>query len=245
MSARTIALGSALALGTLAVSVPGLPGQNPNNPKGIDVYNGDGTINWASVKASGVSFAFIKATEGIGFQDANYPTNRTQAKAQGITVGAYHFARPGNSPSATARGVAEADYFINYAKPQKGEFQLVMDFEDNSNALSQADMWAWFQAFCGEVKAKTHELPIIYCGQSFWNTNMPTTATNLGCPLWVANWGVSSPHLPRAWTTYSFWQYSSTGTTPGVSGNCDLDTYNGSSSAMSGFTYPRDPLNRR
>jgi GH25 family lysozyme M1 (1,4-beta-N-acetylmuramidase) len=35
-------------------------------PKGIDVSGYQPNINWATVKANGVEFAFIKATEGTG-----------------------------------------------------------------------------------------------------------------------------------------------------------------------------------
>ena len=75
---------------------------------------------------------------------------------------------------------------------------------------------------------------------------MPSNATNMGCPLWIANWGVQSPTIPAAWAgNYAFWQYSSTGTTPGISGNVDQDTVNGDSSFMMQYAYPRDPINRR
>lgn len=33
-------------------------------PQGIDVSHYQGTINWNTVKANGVAFVFIKATEG-------------------------------------------------------------------------------------------------------------------------------------------------------------------------------------
>lgn len=36
------------------------------NPQGIDVSSYQPSVNWATVKANGVSFAFIKATEGTG-----------------------------------------------------------------------------------------------------------------------------------------------------------------------------------
>jgi GH25 family lysozyme M1 (1,4-beta-N-acetylmuramidase) len=46
--------------------------------------------------------------------------------------------------------------------------------------------------------------------------------------LWVAHWGVGSPSVPgnnwggKSWT---FWQYSDSGTVPGISGRVDLDRY--------------------
>ncbi len=33
-------------------------------PYGIDVSSYQGNVNWSQVKANGISFAFIKATEG-------------------------------------------------------------------------------------------------------------------------------------------------------------------------------------
>jgi len=35
-------------------------------PQGIDVSGYQPSVNWATVKANGVTFAYIKATEGTG-----------------------------------------------------------------------------------------------------------------------------------------------------------------------------------
>ena len=61
--------------------------------QGIDVYNGNGTVNWTSVKNGGYDFAFVKATEGVNFIDARFNTNMTNANAAGLYVGPYHFGR--------------------------------------------------------------------------------------------------------------------------------------------------------
>src|SRR5438270_1255441 len=96
-TARRIFLGLTLVLGMLAVAIPRAPGQNPNNPKGIDVSYYQGTINWTSVKNSGITFAIIRAghgdTSGTGLTstgtDVNFATNWAGAKAAGIIRGAY------------------------------------------------------------------------------------------------------------------------------------------------------------
>jgi len=62
--------------------------------QGIDVYSGDGAVNWNSVKGAGYDFAFVKATEGVDFIDSRFATNMTNANAAGVYVGPYHFARP-------------------------------------------------------------------------------------------------------------------------------------------------------
>jgi len=46
--------------------------------------------------------------------------------------------------------------------------------------------------------------------------------------LWIAHWGVTNPDVPgsnwggKSWT---FWQYTSDGLVPGISGRVDLDRY--------------------
>src|SRR5689334_4522006 len=68
---------------------------------GIDVsyYQGP-SIDWASVKASGVSFAAIRSSTGSSSNTYNDPylaTNETNAQANGIITGVYHFAYPANN----------------------------------------------------------------------------------------------------------------------------------------------------
>ena len=38
--------------------------------------------------------------------------------------------------------------------------------------------------------------------------------------------------LPSPWTTWTFWQYSATGTVPGISGAMDLDRFDGDLAAL-------------
>src|SRR5688572_6854506 len=58
--------------------------------RGIDVSHHQGAIDWHSVKASGRSFAFIKASEGADFRDTRFSENWQRAREAGIFTGAYH-----------------------------------------------------------------------------------------------------------------------------------------------------------
>lgn len=82
---------------------------------GIDVHGRKGAVDWVRVQRFGVSFAWLKASEGKTFVDARFAENRRAAKAAGIRVGAYHYARP---DSNTAR--EEADNFLRLAQPVRG-----------------------------------------------------------------------------------------------------------------------------
>src|SRR5436305_11355084 len=71
-------------------------------PLGIDVssYQGSG-VNWSSVKASGRTFAWAKATEGVTINDSTFAGNENNGKAAGLIMGAYHFAHPGSNGAGT------------------------------------------------------------------------------------------------------------------------------------------------
>src|SRR5437868_11122779 len=83
------------------------------NQNGVDVYSGQGAINWTSVKNAGTTFAFAKATEGVGFTDSSFATNMTAAKSAGVIIGPYHFARPDSFNTDPSDAANEANYFVN------------------------------------------------------------------------------------------------------------------------------------
>jgi lysozyme len=58
---------------------------------GIDISRWQGDIDWASVKASGIRFAYMKATEGGDHVDPSFRRNWEGARQHGIARGAYHF----------------------------------------------------------------------------------------------------------------------------------------------------------
>ncbi|MBF1041028.1 MAG: glycoside hydrolase family 25, partial [Lachnospiraceae bacterium] len=59
--------------------------------KGMDVSHYQGEIDWKHLKAQGISFAYIKATEGSGLSDAYFAQNFENAEKNGVVTGAYHF----------------------------------------------------------------------------------------------------------------------------------------------------------
>src|SRR5918911_170431 len=92
--------------------------------RGVDVNGAKGAIDWHRVRAAGFEFALLKASEGRTFDDERFAFNRRAAKAAGLVVGAYHFARPdNNSPQA------EAAHFLRIARPQRGELLPALDWE--------------------------------------------------------------------------------------------------------------------
>ena len=198
---------------------------------GIDVSHHQDLIDWAAVAASGQRFVFAKATEGRAFVDPMYAINRSGAEAAGLLFGAYHFAQPDERPNDPIR---EADHFVDHALLGPGNLLPVLDIE-RTGGLSQAEVTEWILRWLGRVAERLGVRPIVYTSPNGWdNRTGDTTAVAAAgyTVLWVAHWNVSSPRLPaedwngNGWT---FWQYTSDGSLPGIEGRVDLDWYQGGS----------------
>ncbi len=208
-------------------SVP-VPPDTSGYIEGIDVSHWQDTIDWVKVAADGKRFAFMKASEGVKYVDPTYTTNRAQANLNGLKVGAYHFAKPG---TGTNDAVTEADHFIATANWAGGDLLPVLDLEV-TGGLNDANLQAWVKKFLDRIYAKTGVKAMIYTSPSFWKNNMGDTqqfAKDGYRALWIAHWTTApSATVPAAnWfgNGWTFWQYTSDGAVPGISGRVDLDRY--------------------
>jgi GH25 family lysozyme M1 (1,4-beta-N-acetylmuramidase) len=206
------------------------PWSGPPVTEGIDVSHWQNAIDWPIVRAAGKRFAYIKASESIDFVDWMYATNRAQAKAAGLYVGAYHFAGPDATPGDA---VAEADHFLATATIVPGELLPVLDLE-RSGGLSSVDLQAWVASYLDRIYQVTGVRGVIYVSPSFWQNYMGDAtwfaATGYRV-LWIAHWTTSAePSVPAGgWggNGWTFWQYTSSGTVPGITGNVDLNRFKG------------------
>ncbi len=201
---------------------------------GIDVSHYNGTVNWAAVKGANRSFAFAKATEGLTYSDPQFATNWAAMKQAGIVRGAYHFFRRNDD------GKAQADWLLSHVTLEPGDLPPVLDWEWESTAdPGAATSVARAQAFVDEIRAQTGVSPIVYSSASFLATvGSPTQFNTL--PLWDAIYSGSCPTIPNAWATWTFWQYSSTGTLLGDGGvgGVDVNLFNGTLAQLQALTIP-------
>jgi len=206
--------------------------------KGLDVSNWNGAINWAKVSNAGYRFAFGKATEGTGYADKTYTTNRNASESAGLVFGAYNFARPtGKSlASATASAIRQANHFLAVAGPQPGELPPVLDLEVTGD-LSKPRLLAWTLAWLGQIYARTGVQPFVYTSPVFWKGRLgdSTAAAVAGTRLWIAHWtSGSKPTVPaQNWSGkgWKFWQWTDCVAVPGVKHCTDGDRMNGTNPA--------------
>src|SRR6185437_15014363 len=94
----------------------------------------------------------------------------------------------------------------------------------------------WINQWCQDLVnyGQTNGLkiqPIVYTYTSFATSWIDSSATSW--PLWMASYPsnpnpqAGAPASISPWTTWTFWQYSSSLMVNGVEGRVDTDTFNG------------------
>jgi GH25 family lysozyme M1 (1,4-beta-N-acetylmuramidase) len=185
---------------------------------GIDVSKWQGSIDWSQAK-SVVSFAIIRAgfrgSSGALSVDSYAGTNIKNAKANGVKVGLYVYSQAVNEVQA----VEEASLAISVAKQYGGiSLPIYIDMEaDNQKSLSTAQRDAIVLAFCRTVANAGYQAGV-YANKN-WLTNYLTPSSYTGFSIWCAQYNTSCTYGGR----YDIWQYSSSGSIPGINGRVDLD----------------------
>lgn len=178
--------------------------------KGIDVSRWQGNIDWKKVKADGIGFVFIKATEGVGYTDPNFAKNVQGAYNVGLDIGAYHFARFTSKQDA----INEAKYFVSVITGKPLNLPHVLDIETNDAGLSYGELTEAVQAFLNYVRENTKHPVMIYTYKSFLNKFKKPSDV----PFWYARYGVEKPDIEC-----DYWQYTDKGKVNGINGYVDLN----------------------
>ena len=207
--------------------------RNSNNFRGIDVSNWQGDIDFAKVKQSGIEIVYMKASEGINFVDKKLNQNYSRAKAQGLKIGFYHYFRPSLDSKAQAR------HFANAIRGNVSDCKLALDLEVADN-FSKSALTDKALTFINELKSLTGLDIVVYTYTYFARTNIDS---RLGVyPLWIAHYGVSTPGSNPIWNSWVGFQYSSTGSVPGISGNCDMNEFK-NGILLNSSSVPHEPEN--
>ena len=195
--------------------------------RGIDVSKAQSTVAWPAVTGAGYVFVYIKATDGQDYVDPEFKVNWTGAAQAGLLRGAYHFFRAEDSPEV------QADFFwntVNGMGDGGGELPLVVDIEknmDQSNSVVLSNLTQFLQ----DLERLSGRQPMIYTYTSFWNGLGSGGFGNY--PLWIAEYtSAPAPILPNGWATWQFWQHAQDGKVSGITGDVDLNVFNGSADQL-------------
>jgi lysozyme len=196
--------------------------------EGVDVSHHEGPIDWHRVRDAGISFAFIKATEGRTFVDPRAMKNLAGCREAGIVPSMYHFYHHDIDPAA------QAAHFLQHLGPREpGDLPPVIDVEaagDGAGPITypRTQVVDRVGVFVRAVRAAVGRAPIIYTYPSAWQeVTKNSNAFADTYPLWIASYDVDTPKLVGGWADWTFWQHTDHGEVDGIGCPVDRDRFNG------------------
>lgn len=189
---------------------------------GIDVSNWQGYISYDRVKSSGIDIVYIKASQGTTFKDPYMEYNYSQAKANGLKVGFYHFLTATNETEAQR----QAEFFVSVIAGKEVDCKLAMDFEQFNGGITVAEIRRISNVFLETVKQLSGKEVIVYSNLSDAQNVFGQEIANR-YPLWIAYYGSEQRLInsDSAWSRWSGWQYTSQGSIPGIQGYVDRNLF--------------------
>ncbi len=191
---------------------------------GVDVSAYQKDIDWTAVKNAGVEFVMLRVgfrgygSSGSLNRDAAAQDHYLGAKAAGLKVGVYFFSQAVSVEEARE----EAAFALSLLDGWQLDLPVAFDWEYISETARTAGTDARTVtdcaiAFCETVEAAGYS-PMVYISQEQDRLILEELARY---PLWAA-WYSEETTYP--WKT-AFWQYTNTGSVPGIPGNADINLW--------------------
>ena len=194
---------------------------------GTDVSKYQRAVDWRQLREAGVSFVFIKATEGGDMVDEQFAEHWRGAKAAGMPRSAYHFfyfCRPARE---------QAQWFIRNVPKEAGTLPHVLDMEWNHLSPTcrlrppAATVQREMKVFLDMIERHYGKRPIIYTSVDFYRDNRLHEFA--GYDWWLRS-VAAHPSEAYPGQSFRFWQYTGTGELPGIKGDSDINVFNGTAS---------------
>ena len=191
---------------------------------GVDLSSYQADVDMNALKAQGIAFVYIKATEGSTHRDERFPENWENANGAGLLSGAYHFFSY-DSPGAT-----QAENYIAAVGPElTGRLLPVVDVEyygdKEENPPPREDVVRELSVFLDALEAQYGVRPMIYTRSDIYEAYLAETFDSY--PFWI-----SSLYTPISWNYHGdwyLWQYLNRGVLEGYEGGekyIDLNVLN-------------------
>ena len=187
---------------------------------GVDISEYQADVDMRKLASQGISFVYMKATEGSSFEDSRFVQNWENAAACGMPAGAYHFF------SFDSPGRMQAENFINRIGDLDGRLIPAVDVEfyadKREDPPDPAEVTAQLRDFLDALEAEYHVKPMIYCPREIYEKYIMGYFDEY--PRWIRS--VYYPASFEAGVSWVIWQYCDTGELEGYEGGeqyIDLD----------------------
>ncbi len=190
---------------------------------GIDVSSHQGEINWDAVKEAGVEYAMIRVgfrgyDEGGVHEDSFAQANLKGATEAGLPVGVYFYSQA----TTVEEAQEEAAFVLDCIEGWEITYPVVFDWEWVDDEARTGDTSSRMVtdctlAFCGAVEAAGYK-PAFYFNQDLAKTTFRLRELT-DYDFWLAQYQEA---MTFAYDV-AMWQYTCTGTVPGITGDVDVN----------------------
>lgn len=190
---------------------------------GVDVSAHQGRIDWQLVASSGIDFAMIRVgyrgyETGKLTEDKYARANLEGAKAAGLQVGVYFFSQAVSVEEA----LEEAAFVMEIIEDYDINLPVVYDWEYISDTARTAEvdprtLTDCTMAYC-DALAEAGYSPMVYFNSYQARKQMYLWELE-AYPFWLALYSSRMTYPYRI----EMWQYTNTGSVPGIQGNVDLN----------------------
>ena len=190
---------------------------------GADLSKYQGNVDMNRLSEQGLSFVYVKATEGSEIVDTHFKENWSNAIESPLEVGAYHFF------SFDSDGSTQAEHFIDTVGDMQGCLIPVVDVEfyadKEANPPEKEDVVRELGEYLTILEDEYHVKPMIYAQKDIYRKYIKDDFSEY--PRWVRS--IYYPVFFEAGRDWVLWQYCDTMSLDGYDGdetNIDMNVLN-------------------
>lgn len=191
---------------------------------GVDVSDHQGEIDWQAVADSGVEFAIIRCgwrgySAGGLNEDTAFRRNIEGAQAAGIDVGVYFFSQA----TSIVEAAEEALYTLELLEGYELQLPVFFDWEKIGTDAARTDdvpgetVTEACLEYCRLIESEGYDAGVyMYLNLAYFTYNLEKFE---GMTIWMGDPGSA----PEFYYDHDYWQYTFTGSVPGIEGEVDMD----------------------
>lgn len=164
-------------------------------------------VDFAKMRSNGADGVILRAGQNT-WKDEDLDDYVVGCRNSNMPFGLYFFFDSRSSPQSQAEFFSSIINSIGF--PSLG---IWGDFEENYGGAYAG--LSNFRIFMDSLRSKyPNKIVGIYTRASYWEQKAVTESErNWGktFPLWVANYYVDTPRIPKNWSSYTFWQFTDKG----------------------------------
>ena len=191
--------------------------------RGVDVSQYQEEVDWQQVREAGFDFAFVRIgyrgnTTGELYADDLAQQHLTGAKEAGLDVGVYFYSQAVQPEEAAE----EAQWCLDFLDGAELDLPVVYDWEwagegTRTASMDRDTLTECARTFCDAIDAAG------YRSMLYFNSHVSRDLLDLKAladhPFWFAQYREAMDFAYKV----DFWQYTETGTVPGIQGKVDID----------------------